>query len=129
MIKPIEMESNIRNTILYHHENFDGSGYPGKLAGEEIPIFARIIRVADSFRALISHRPYQKRYTVEEAFEVLNHRAGTFFDPKIVKIFIDAVRKNINEFEAEEVPVSKKIKEPVGTAKHHDNTTNSQGGI
>ena len=128
MIKPIEMESNIRNTILYHHENYDGSGYPGKLAGEEIPVFARIIRVADSFRALISHRPYQKRYTVEEAFEVLDHRAGTFFDPKIVKTFINAVRRNIGEFGSKETSAEKKLKEPVGTAKHQDNTANSQGG-
>jgi signal transduction histidine kinase/response regulator RpfG family c-di-GMP phosphodiesterase len=89
MLQAIEMVPKIREAVLYHHENYDGSGYPGKLSGEEIPIQARIIRIADSLRALVSHRPYQKQYTIEEAKEVIKHRAGTFFDPNIVKVFIE----------------------------------------
>jgi signal transduction histidine kinase/response regulator RpfG family c-di-GMP phosphodiesterase len=94
MLQAIEIVPKIREAVLYHHENYDGSGYPGKLAGEEIPIQARIIRIADSIRALISHRPYQKQYTIEEATEVLKHRSGSFFDPKIVAVFLDVLEEN-----------------------------------
>ncbi|MFH1755138.1 MAG: HD domain-containing phosphohydrolase, partial [Candidatus Latescibacterota bacterium] len=94
MLKAIEIVPKIHEAVLYHHENYDGSGYPGKLSGEEIPIQARIIRIADSLRALISQRPYQKQYTVEESKEVLKHRSGTFFDPKIVETFLDILEKN-----------------------------------
>ncbi len=98
MLKPIELIPRVRDAVLYHHENFDGSGYPGKLSGEEIPLDARIIRVADTFRALISHRPYQKQYSVSEAVEVLKHRAGTLFDPKVVDAFVEAVMKHADSF-------------------------------
>ncbi len=101
MLESLETAPSVRDAVLYHHENFDGTGYPGKLAGEEIPVFARIIRVADSFRALISHRPYQKKYTVGEAVEVLKHRGGSFFDPKIVGVFIEVLLKHEGEFSLE----------------------------
>ncbi len=92
MLKTIEKIPAVRDAVLYHHENYDGTGYPGSLTGEEIPLLARIIRVTDTFRALVSHRPYQKQYTVREAIEVLNHRSGTFFDPKIVSVFVVAAK-------------------------------------
>lgn len=92
MLQAIELAPKIREAVLYHHENYDGSGYPGKLSGEEIPIQSRIIRIADSLRALISQRPYQKQYTLEEAKEVLKHRAGTLFDPKIVSVFLEVLK-------------------------------------
>ncbi|MCH7548300.1 MAG: GAF domain-containing protein [Candidatus Krumholzibacteriota bacterium] len=92
MLKKIEKIPAVRDAVLYHHENFDGSGYPGSLVGEEIPLMARIIRVTDTFRALVSHRPYQRQYTVREAVDVLHHRSGTFFDPKIVSVFVEALK-------------------------------------
>ncbi len=98
MLKPIEFIPRVRDAVLYHHENFDGSGYPGKLKGEEIPLDARIIRVADTFRALISHRPYQKQYSLGEAIQVLRHRAGTLFDPKVVDAFVEVVMKHADSF-------------------------------
>ncbi|HKW12949.1 MAG TPA: HD domain-containing phosphohydrolase [Candidatus Krumholzibacteria bacterium] len=101
MLKPIEFIPRVRDAVLYHHENFDGSGYPGKLSGEEIPLDARILRVADTFRALVSHRPYQKRYTLGEAVEVLKHRAGSLFDPKVVEAFVSGVEKHAERFQAE----------------------------
>jgi signal transduction histidine kinase/response regulator RpfG family c-di-GMP phosphodiesterase len=101
MLKPIEFIPRVRDAVLYHHENFDGSGYPGKLSGEEIPLDARILRVADTFRALVSHRPYQKQYTLGEAVEVLRHRAGTLFDPKVVEAFVAGVHKHADRFRAE----------------------------
>ncbi len=81
----------MREIVLYHHENYDGTGYPGRLKGRAIPLGARIIRVADSLRALISERPYQRKYTMEEAIEILKHRSGTFFDPEVVSAFVEAM--------------------------------------
>jgi signal transduction histidine kinase/putative methionine-R-sulfoxide reductase with GAF domain len=101
MLKPIENATAVRDAVLCHHENFDGSGYPGRLSGEEIPLHARIIRVADTFRALISHRPYQRQYSVEEALEVLKHRAGMFFDPRVVDAFVSAVENRAQQFAGE----------------------------
>jgi signal transduction histidine kinase/putative methionine-R-sulfoxide reductase with GAF domain len=98
MLKPIEFIPRVRDAVLHHHENFDGSGYPGHLSGEEIPLDARIIRVADTFRALISHRPYQKTYGLNEAIQVLKHRAGTLFDPRVVDVFVEAVMKHADSF-------------------------------
>lgn len=98
MLRPIEIIPRVRDAVLYHHENFDGSGYPGKLSGEEIPLDARIIRVADTFRALISHRPYQKQYSLNEAVQVLRHRAGTLFDPNVVEVFVEVVMKHAGSF-------------------------------
>lgn len=58
-------------TVLYHHENFDGSGYPGNLKGEDIPIGARVLRVTDQFIALISDRPYRAAFDKETAVEIM----------------------------------------------------------
>ncbi len=129
MMKPIELTPGVRNAVLYHHENFDGTGYPGKLAGEEIPVHARIIRVADTFRALISHRPYQNRYSVKDALDVLKHRAGTFFDPKIVKVFAEVVRKNIDDFGTERAPALDEQINTVGAPSCRDHPANSKGGL
>ncbi|MDH3198549.1 MAG: ATP-binding protein [Candidatus Krumholzibacteria bacterium] len=101
MLKPMENATTVRDAVLCHHENFDGSGYPGRLSGEEIPLHARIIRVADTFRALISHRPYQRQYSVEEALEVIKHRAGMFFDPRVVEAFVSAVENRAQQFAGE----------------------------
>ena len=61
----------VLESILYHHENYDGSGYPSNLAGEEIPLGARILRVSDTFAALISDRPYRKAFSMEEAVALI----------------------------------------------------------
>jgi hypothetical protein len=101
MLKPIEFIPRVRDAVLYHHENYDGSGYPGKLAGDEIPLDARILRVADTFRALVSHRPYQKQYSLGEAVEVLRHRSGSLFDPRVVDAFIESVQSHADHFRVE----------------------------
>ena len=100
LLGTIEPESAVKEIILYHHENYDGSGYPGKLKGSSIPLAARILRVADALRALISERPYQRKYTFEEAKDILKHRSGTFFDPRVAGAFIEA----IDEIAAERPP-------------------------
>ena len=91
LLGAIEPESAVKEIVLYHHENYDGSGYPGKLKGPSIPLAARILRVADALRALISERPYQRKYTFEEAKEILKHRSGAFFDPRVADAFIEAI--------------------------------------
>jgi response regulator RpfG family c-di-GMP phosphodiesterase len=74
---------------LAHHEKFDGSGYPSGLQGEDIPIFSRIVAVADVFDALTSERPYKKAWTLERACELIKAESGTHFDPKCVDSFFD----------------------------------------
>lgn len=73
-----------------HHEKFDGSGYPDGIKGEAIPIFSRIVAVADVFDALTSERPYKKAWEVEEAVDFLNNGAGSHFDPACVRAFLNA---------------------------------------
>ena len=80
--------------VLHHHERFDGGGYPGGLRGEDIPVEARVIGVADAFTAMIAERPYRGAMTVEEACQELERCAGTQFDPTIVRHFVEEVRKN-----------------------------------
>jgi HD-GYP domain-containing protein (c-di-GMP phosphodiesterase class II) len=78
--------------VLGHHDKFDGSGYhPAK--GEEIPIEARIITVADVYDALVSDRPYRKGITPFEARDAITKGSGKDFDPKVVKAFESAFRK------------------------------------
>lgn len=79
----------IAEDILYHHERYDGKGYPRGLKGEEIPIRARIITIADSFDAMISDRPYRKALSKQEALNEIKKCAGTQFDPKIAELFIE----------------------------------------
>ncbi len=73
--------------VLHHHEWFDGSGYPDGLAGEQIPLQARIIAIADAFDALTTDRPYRKATHTEEAIRVLELDAGNHFDPALLGIF------------------------------------------
>ncbi|MEN8178357.1 MAG: HD domain-containing phosphohydrolase [Pseudomonadota bacterium] len=74
---------------LYHHEKWDGSGYPQGLSGEAIPESARIVAIADVFDALTMRRPYKEPWCVEKAIANLQQDAGTHFDPKLVRQFMD----------------------------------------
>ena len=79
-----------RNLAAYHHERWDGGGYPEGLAGEEIPLSARIMAVADVFDALVSQRSYKPAFEVEKAMDIIREGAGTQFDAEIVRAFLDA---------------------------------------
>jgi two-component system response regulator RpfG len=78
---------------LGHHEKFDGSGYPNGLHGEDIPIVARIVAVADVFDALVSKRPYKHAWTIEEGLTYLESQKGKHFDPRCVEGFMAAVER------------------------------------
>ncbi len=94
IIRPLRFLHDIIPFILYHHERFDGKGYPKGLEGEDIPIGARIIAVADVYQALISDRPYRKAYSELKAFNMIKNESGTHFDPKIINLFIKILKKN-----------------------------------
>src|SRR5215211_5199047 len=75
--------------VLYHHERWDGTGYPSGRAGEEIPVEARVLAIADAFDAMTSDRPYRQALTREEALAEIERCAGTQFDPKIARVFLE----------------------------------------
>ena len=78
-------------TIAFgHHEKFDGSGYPQGLSGDDIPLFGRIVAVADVFDALTSERPYKKPWSLEDAADYLRAQRGLHFDPQCVDVFLAA---------------------------------------
>ena len=93
IIKSVKSLDKVAPLILHHHEKYNGTGYPLGLKGEEIPYLARILSVVDSFDAMTSNRPYNKRKTYEEAFEELIKFSGTQFDPLIVKKFIELIEE------------------------------------
>lgn len=76
------------NIILYHHEKWDGTGYPKKLKGKEIPLEARIVTVVDVFEALTSARPYKVAWPLDQALDFLTERKSVHFDPDIVDAFV-----------------------------------------
>lgn len=82
------MDPKVSEAILYHHERFDGGGYPFGLTAEEIPLLSRIVLVSDAFDAMTSHRAYQPALSVDFAVEEITRHAGTQFDPQVVEIFL-----------------------------------------
>ncbi len=78
----------ILSIVMHHHERWDGLGYPNELAGNEIPIMARIVALADVFDALTSHRSYRNTLSVDDALQVIVEGAGNQFDPCLVRDFI-----------------------------------------
>ena len=81
---------------LYHHEWWNGSGYPSRISGLKIPLSARIMAVADVFDALLSERPYKKAFSMTEAYDIVHYQAGTHFDPAIVAAF-EVIKPEIKE--------------------------------
>jgi putative two-component system response regulator len=83
----LEMAREIANS---HHERWDGSGYPAGLAGEQIPLAARIVAIADVYDALSARRVYKQPFPHSECVEIIRREAGRQFDPELVRIFLDS---------------------------------------
>jgi HD-GYP domain-containing protein (c-di-GMP phosphodiesterase class II) len=90
----------VRNIVLYHHERVDGRGYPYGLAGESIPLEARIVAVADVFDALTSRRPYKEAYANDVAFTMIGQLAGTHLDADCVRALVES-REGVEEIQAQ----------------------------
>ncbi|MCR5652492.1 MAG: HD domain-containing protein [Ruminococcus sp.] len=82
--------SEAKNLATYHHEKWNGKGYPQGLSGEDIPLSARIMAVADVFDALVSRRSYKEPFSIDKAIDIIRNDAGTHFDENVVKAFLDA---------------------------------------
>jgi HD-GYP domain-containing protein (c-di-GMP phosphodiesterase class II) len=94
IIEPVPFLQEAKKIIRYHHERYDGYGYPDGLLGEEIPLLARIIHIADAFDAMTSDRPYRKALLPESAVNEIKKHSGTQFDPKVVEAFLQVYDKS-----------------------------------
>ncbi len=93
MLESVEFPWDVKTLILHHQERYDGKGYPEGLKGEEIPISARIIAIADFFDALTTDRPYRRALSVDEALSIMRREKGTFFEPELFNIFEPLIKK------------------------------------
>jgi HD-GYP domain-containing protein (c-di-GMP phosphodiesterase class II) len=93
MLEQIDLLRPALDIPYFHHEKWDGTGYPRGLIGEQIPLAARIFAVVDVYDALTSDRPYRKAWLKEEAVHYLLDESGKHFDPKVVKVFMDHWQK------------------------------------
>jgi putative nucleotidyltransferase with HDIG domain len=80
----LQYDPIVRDVVFYHHENMDGSGYPRGLKGEEIPFYARVVRVVDTYDSMTNHRAYRRADMPENALMLLEAEAGRIFDPAVV---------------------------------------------
>ncbi len=94
ILQTIDQFQELADVVLYHHERYDGNGYPVGLRGERIPLISRIICVADAYSAMVSDRPYRKALSVEAAKEELRRHAGTQFDPVVVENFLAVLEEH-----------------------------------
>ncbi len=93
ILRPIHALHDVIPLIFYHHERWDGKGYPDGIKGEDIPIGARIISIADVYQALTSDRPYRKAYSKKDAVKIIKNGSGTQFDPQVVNAFLEILKK------------------------------------
>lgn len=91
VVRLAEMGTEAVNIVLCHHERYDGTGYPRGLRGDEIPLEARIVAIADMYDAVTSDRPYRSRHTHGEALEILRRERGRALDPVLTDVFIDMI--------------------------------------
>jgi putative nucleotidyltransferase with HDIG domain len=92
MLLPLDLDKRILEVVLYHHENFDGTGYPTGLAGKNIPIFARMTRIVDSYDAMLNHRPYRENKRYDTVVRELEMKAHSFYDPVLLEEFIKMLK-------------------------------------
>ena len=109
ILSSIEFPYPVVPIVRHHHENWDGTGYPDKLKGEEIPIGARLLSVVDCFDALTSDRPYRRRMSDEQALAILRERRGVMYDPAVVDTFIADYKRIMPDSASEPHPASRAI--------------------
>jgi HD-GYP domain-containing protein (c-di-GMP phosphodiesterase class II) len=107
-----------REVIAYHHEHWDGSGYPSEYAGERIPLPARIFAVVDAFDAITSERPYQAALTIETAIREIIAQAGKQFDPVVVDAFIPIAQRLQDAASASVASVLERAMSPRSIGSH-----------
>lgn len=93
IIQPVEFLGAAREILLYHQEKYDGTGYPGGLRGNEIPLGARMLSIADSYDAMVTDRPYRKALAKQIAIKELEKFSGSQFDPELVKVFVEMIQE------------------------------------
>ncbi len=101
ILKDFEVFEKVAKFAKHHHERYDGRGYPDKLKGDKIPLFSRIILIADTFDAMTSTRVYRKGLSYDTAFNELIEFSGSQFDPGLVKHFIEGMKKEASKQEDE----------------------------
>lgn len=99
ILEDIKQLESVVNIIKYHHERYDGNGYPYQIKEEEIPLGARIIAVADAFDGMTSDRPYRKGMAVEKALNIIKENTGSQFDPQVVEVFFRIINKAVEDIE------------------------------
>jgi HD-GYP domain-containing protein (c-di-GMP phosphodiesterase class II) len=91
LLRPVPSARSALPSVLYHHERWDGAGYPHRVAGDAIPLEARVLALADAFDAMTSFRPYRRSFTTARALEEVDRCAGTQFDPRLARTFVEVV--------------------------------------
>ncbi len=89
IVAPLRSSADLRPMIRHHHERYDGTGYPDRLANEQIPLLARILSVCDAYDALVNDRPYREHLTRGQALAILQEGAGRQWDPQVVQLVVD----------------------------------------
>ncbi|HVG61345.1 MAG TPA: HD domain-containing phosphohydrolase, partial [Hyalangium sp.] len=105
IIGPVSFLAGVRTCVRSHHERWDGTGYPDKIKGEDIPLLARIVACADTFDACTSTRPYQKAMPLEQAMQILDKLSGAQLDPKVVVALRGVLQKKGVRLEGHRQPV------------------------
>ncbi|MBP3569509.1 MAG: HD domain-containing protein [Lachnospiraceae bacterium] len=93
IVREMQLKHDIAELVLYHHENYDGSGYPYGVSGEEIPLLARILAIIDSYDVMVNDQLYKGAVTEEMALEELRRYAGSQFDPVLVHKFEECLNE------------------------------------
>ncbi len=114
ILEDIKQLYDVIEIIKYHHEYYDGNGYPYGKKGDEIPLGSRIIALADAYDSMVSNRAYRQGLSPEEALKLIDEKSGTQFDPELIGVFksiLPAAQKEIKEFEEKMNEVLKSNKE------------------
>jgi len=94
LISSLDAPGEVHDIVLHHHEHYDGTGYPRGLSGEDIPLGARLLMLADSLTAMLQGRPYRRAVTLEQALGEMQQRAGSQFCPRCLTNFLDEAQRH-----------------------------------